>query len=690
MDLFNIILGSILLIVFIYFASTKRFYSIICRFSILLIYLGINSLISSVLIQTVFAASMAKVELNIFNLIICSIILVYLTHLLLLTFTIFPTLLKKYWDNWWFVSNINFHELDSFKRMLLNRFFNEEHSYSNNVKNINNNTMVLIDEFDPFFEKSKSSLKIPYYHNLWLIRGIKKDRKMLTDHEVQQFLASKEDVFLKFCEKHQLFIWSMLMGITGIYSMLHMITNEKMGYYTPIYCFFVSSGCIVFVLLLSIISRCLNIVYYNLRNVLFNEGERIKKIMFSLNLLLFITVIVVWFFTHTFKNTYVGIFIALFFSFLIFPLTSTLSSFTSSWNRVKILILDVIIFLVFAFFFKFIANASHTGGFVLQEGNSIQSAIQLQNECNLKFKPLKEYPIDESSKYSFCDTEVIPGSNLTRTDMLVFAKLAYQPYAFPFYRKFHNYDFINERTRITNNVAGYHNVYHSKKLGLTIINVRGTLLSTDMTVDSQMFTEALLVQMIQEAIPFGQLIPKSFKSLIMLVLQFSSEYLVFDEVDYFQSLKNELASVIHKAKALGNDIYFVGHSLGGSLANLLAAYYGANSITISPVGTLLTGLRYDITEEAMMFACESFLPKNDPVPLVDTSAGTTHSFRCSPDGKDPLNCHRLDKNFLELGKHCANQDLYDFAMFIKQNNLPARSFMDCTYSLTQLKQGQHL
>eukprot|EP00792_Barthelona_sp_PAP020_P002534 TRINITY_DN14049_c0_g1_i1.p1 TRINITY_DN14049_c0_g1~~TRINITY_DN14049_c0_g1_i1.p1 ORF type:complete len:693 (+),score=118.08 TRINITY_DN14049_c0_g1_i1:40-2079(+) len=672
----NYVIGVIIVTVYLYFAASKRFYGLICRTGIIVFYIGAFAFLFGFTAQVLFAACRAKIQLAIFNLISISVLLCILVHSLCLTVTMLPTLLKKYWNIWWFITDLEEnYEYDSMRKTLL-RIFYPKPRWSN-VKAYDL-AMIENDATTDEEEALTKAFNIPFYHNWFIYRGMKKKRDLVLDADIYQFMNAEHDIILRFLDRHPLMVWIIHMSLSVVYSSYQLISNGKSGIQSFIYCVFANITIVAMVLAVSLFIRTFKLFLLRGKAMFLSKDrdDVIKKIFFIVNVVVVFVTSMVWLFTDTFKTKFMGIFFLFVYSFMIFPYTHLLSSFTGSWTRLKVILLDVFVLLFFWVLFRYVSAASYTDGYVLEAGDSLSAANKLISDCNINYPPLAKNEMPSAQEYTFCHDEIVEGSNFTKVDMLAFAKLSYVPYAYKYYRKLSNYDFENEKT-VINHFGAYYNVYFSKKMKLTIINVRGTLSKVDWNMDFQMFVEALIVQIIENVTPVGSYLPEAFKNVLMKILQFSTEIMAFDDVDYFPALKQEVYPAVKRARERGDMIYFVGHSLGGALANLLAGYYKEQSVSVSPVGSLLTRTRYDINFETMLLSNEMFIPTDDFIPMIDKAYGNVHTILCNGRFDDIMYCHHLGRTMREIGGRCSNQDMYDYGVWDLEIDPDAMGYNEC-------------
>merc|ERR1712176_465976 len=103
-------------------------------------------------------------------------------------------------------------------------------------------------------------------------------------------------------------------------------------------------------------------------------------------------------------------------------------------------------------------------------------------------------------------------------------------------------------------------------------------------------------------------------------------------------------------------ILLVGHSLGGGVAEIVAAKYADDgydsvySFGLSSPGTLLSSEKFGFSVEALDKSSISVLPRRDPVSSVDVHGGTTQIIEC--DAKAMLGCHLSTRSFCEIFREC--------------------------------------
>eukprot|EP00792_Barthelona_sp_PAP020_P009649 TRINITY_DN3311_c3_g1_i1.p1 TRINITY_DN3311_c3_g1~~TRINITY_DN3311_c3_g1_i1.p1 ORF type:complete len:683 (+),score=110.04 TRINITY_DN3311_c3_g1_i1:36-2084(+) len=682
MGLINYSIGVILILIYTYFAASKRLYGIICRIGVVTFYFGSFTFIFVLVAQVVFAACKAKIRSNVFNLVTISILLFILIHVLFLSISVLPMLLKKYWNRWWFIKDFeDDDEVDTLKKTMLNVFYRSKNNDADeDVAYTTYNNPYFQKDSNPENKEKKKLIKIPFYHSIFLYRSVKIKRELVTNNAIYEFVATDNDLVLKALESKPLLVWVLHMMISGVYSIVQLIYNGKSFFQTIIYCLFMNVLLVCCVVTVSLLLRIFSLFCIRVRDIFQSpyRDDLIKKVMFIVSWVLIAITCVSWLATGVFKTVILGIAFICFYLVVIYPFSYLLAAFTSTWSRIKVITLDITVVIFFWILLGYIRGSVQTGGFLLEAGDSLTAANKLLVDCDINYSPLESHTLPTVQQYTFCDEEVVEGQNFTKLDLLAFAKLAYNPYAFKYYRKLQYFGFTNERTKI-NHYGAYYNVYSSTKLQITIVAIRGTVFKVDWMMDLQMYVDALVLQFISEITPFGGYIPQIFKQMLMKTLQYTGEIMNYQDVDYFPKLRDEIFTVVQNARNRGDKIYFVGHSLGGGLANLLAGYYKESSFTISPVGSLLTRIRYDIEANTMLYSNEMVIPLNDFVPMIDQAYGNVHTIRCQPNSMDLMYCHRLGNSFKELGAHCSNQDMYDMAFWDLANYPSWAAYSRCPY-----------
>ena len=108
-------------------------------------------------------------------------------------------------------------------------------------------------------------------------------------------------------------------------------------------------------------------------------------------------------------------------------------------------------------------------------------------------------------------------------------------------------------------------------------------------------------------------------------------------------------------------MYFVGHSLGGGIAQIVAANLHENhedlnlgsnvqSYGVCSPGTLMSSAKFGFSVEALDITSSSLLPRRDVVSMIDDHGGSIQYSECNADSFQT--CHYLENVLCELFRGC--------------------------------------
>ena len=123
-------------------------------------------------------------------------------------------------------------------------------------------------------------------------------------------------------------------------------------------------------------------------------------------------------------------------------------------------------------------------------------------------------------------------------------------------------------------------------------------------------------------------------------------------------------------------MYFVGHSLGGGISEIVAAnlhednedlgYYShVQSYGVCSPGVLLSSAKFGFSVEALDFTSSSLLPRRDVVSMVDEHGGSVQYSECN--AQSMATCHKMDNVLCELYYGCPSTLARPFTAAILDN-----------------------
>merc|ERR1711920_1118926 len=106
-----------------------------------------------------------------------------------------------------------------------------------------------------------------------------------------------------------------------------------------------------------------------------------------------------------------------------------------------------------------------------------------------------------------------------------------------------------------------------------------------------------------------------------------------------------------------------GHSLGGGIAQVVAAQHSIPALVWSAPGVGFSAYRFDVLSELSARSVVIVTPDGDPVPRVDEQLGTVQHIECrNKEGKKEwsVNCHAIKKSACEVWRVCGDKRHRDF------------------------------
>eukprot|EP01083_Nonionella_stella_P097969 275418_1 len=197
-----------------------------------------------------------------------------------------------------------------------------------------------------------------------------------------------------------------------------------------------------------------------------------------------------------------------------------------------------------------------------------------------------------------------------------------------------------------------------------IVAVRGTYDMNDVLEDISLYTEIATLQTFSWLIPLTTVLPVGF---IRDFIQYASipEGMIdpksrrrYDEPIY-EYVAHNLNASLSQAANPNETIFVMGHSLGGGVAEIVAAklsdegYTNVYSFGLSSPGTLWSSSKFGFSVEALDKSSISVLPRRDPVSMVDKHGGVSQVIECDAD--EIMFCHMATRSFCEIYQECGNE-----------------------------------
>eukprot|EP01084_Bolivina_argentea_P105693 189280_1 len=302
------------------------------------------------------------------------------------------------------------------------------------------------------------------------------------------------------------------------------------------------------------------------------------------------------------------------------------------------------------------------------------------------FRDTVHYEKNSTAYYGICSdtfgSDDIGGEyQMSVLDITVLTQLAYEA---------DNYDLCGlidvwfnnsfELIKIHREEPFYFHMRH-KYQHVDIIAIRGTDNVIEMMQDLSLFVEVVIFEGLQWIVPFLNGLPISFVRQILYYASYiegvinADSRTAFDEpvfeyaTKYLARLESECgyeSDTIQDWKG-ATTLHFVGHSLGGAIAEIVAANLhelnlksgiksSMQSFGVCSPGVLLSSAKFGFGVEALDKTSSSLLPRRDLVSSVDFHGGSTQYTEC--EAGNPLQCHVMDNVLCQLFHGCP-RDLAD-------------------------------
>jgi len=182
-----------------------------------------------------------------------------------------------------------------------------------------------------------------------------------------------------------------------------------------------------------------------------------------------------------------------------------------------------------------------------------------------------------------------------------------------------------------------------------VIAVRGTTTFQDVLVDADLWA---FVRILQAFDKFTSMISMMRKSLVRELTGSMSLRAWLHEPSLWQALEDVAAKAKDDSLKDGWATVVTGHSLGGGLAQIIAAHLHIPALVWSPVGIGYSLARFQMTAEAVYETSVLIQPDTDLVPECDLQLGYTQRIPCH--SANPFECHNILRSECEIFAMCGD------------------------------------
>lgn len=220
---------------------------------------------------------------------------------------------------------------------------------------------------------------------------------------------------------------------------------------------------------------------------------------------------------------------------------------------------------------------------------------------------------------------------------------------------------------------GYIDVYSAER-NLTVVAIRGTdLFSTkDFLVDVNLYFESILYQFAVSNVPGAIFTPLNLVEDIIRLASIPTKkkpsFLTIDELvkingkhlpacqlnnyrrDFFADVYNHIAYI--SSRNTTSQILLTGHSMGGSIAAIVASQMHVKAVAFSAPGILLARKKFNLDVHAIHRYVTSIVSSNDFFPSIGHQGGEVHHIVCLVSTKET--CHAMEFIVGTLWRSCSS------------------------------------
>jgi lipase ATG15 len=187
-----------------------------------------------------------------------------------------------------------------------------------------------------------------------------------------------------------------------------------------------------------------------------------------------------------------------------------------------------------------------------------------------------------------------------------------------------------------------------------IVSIRGTHTAYDLLADLQLWSAAMLMQIVRAILPLGEIWTPVFDELIYAMSQFQSTSL--EQISFYIVTTAFVKDI--KEQGIFDSVQITGHSLGGGLAIITGAQSKTPAVALSGPNALMSGKTFkpQVVKADLNRYTFNIIPNRDPVPRFDDVADNFQRIRCNAAGNNFAGCHDATRSLCEIMYTCGSGD----------------------------------
>uniref|UniRef100_A0A7S1WRZ7 Fungal lipase-type domain-containing protein n=1 Tax=Alexandrium catenella TaxID=2925 RepID=A0A7S1WRZ7_ALECA len=189
--------------------------------------------------------------------------------------------------------------------------------------------------------------------------------------------------------------------------------------------------------------------------------------------------------------------------------------------------------------------------------------------------------------------------------------------------------------------------------GTRVVAIKGTSTVTDALMDTNLFSTVKVLQFFQKFLPVLTILPRQIIQYMLHHVHLSTARM--EEVKVWTRMEADVQKL--RKRYPGDDFVLTGHSLGGGLAQIVAAKLSIPALVWSAPGAEYSATRFGIQVQSLKRNVMVVVPDNDVVPRVDLQGGVVQPIECrTKKGAEEFSfkCHSLVKTTCEVWRACGD------------------------------------